>query len=352
LSCAAGWDASRRILIVTDAWAPQVNGVVRTLQSVRAQLTSMGHVVEVIGPDRFATLPCPTYPEIRLAMAAPWTIGRMIADFAPDAIHLATEGPLCLTARRWCLRQGVRFTTAYHTNFPDYVQSRTGLSAEWFWPYFRWFHGPASAVLTSTPSIRAGLHRAGIHQTHHWGRGVDTALFKPEGPAHPAYEGITGPILLHVGRVAVEKNIEAFLALDVPGTKVVVGEGPARAALQAKYPEALFLGLQTGEPLAAAYRGADCLVFPSRTDTFGLVMIEALACGTPVAAYPVMGPVDVLTDAVGAMDERLEVAVARALPLDRRACAAYGRRFTWLRSAKEFLGSLHWLTAVPLAQAA
>lgn len=348
----AGGDAGRRILIVTDAWTPQVNGVVRTLQSVRAQLTAMGHVVDVIGPDRFATLPCPTYPEIRLAMAAPWTIGRMIADFAPDAIHLATEGPLCLTARRWCLRQGVRFTTAYHTNFPDYVQSRTGLSAEWFWPYFRWFHGPASAVLTSTPSIRAGLHRAGIHQTHHWGRGVDTALFKPEGPAHPAYEGITGPILLHVGRVAVEKNIEAFLALDVPGTKVVVGEGPARAVLQAKYPEALFLGLQTGEPLAAAYRGADCLVFPSRTDTFGLVMIEALACGTPVAAYPVMGPVDVLTDAVGAMDEQLDVAVARALLRDRTACAAYGRRFTWRRSAEEFLSSLHWLTAAPLAQAA
>lgn len=352
MSRAAGGDASRRILIVTDAWSPQVNGVVRTLQSVRAQLTSMGHVVEVIGPDRFATLPCPTYPEIRLAMAAPWTIGRMIADFAPDAIHLATEGPLCLTARRWCLRQGVRFTTAYHTNFPDYVQSRTGLSADWFWPYFRWFHGPASAVLTSTPSIRAGLHRAGIHQTHHWGRGVDVSLFKSEGPVHPAYEGLAGPILLHVGRVAVEKNIEAFLALDVPGTKVVVGDGPARAALQAKYPEALFLGLQTGEPLAAAYRGADCLVFPSRTDTFGLVMIEALACGTPVAAYPVMGPVDVLTDTVGAMDERLEAAVARALQLDQATCAAYGRRFTWRRSAEEFLGSLHWLTAAPLARAA
>lgn len=343
---------ARRILIVTDAWAPQVNGVVRTLQSVREQLQQMGHIVEVIGPDRFATLPCPTYPEIRLAMAAPWTIGRMIAAFEPDAVHLATEGPLCLAARRWCLRHDYRFTTAYHTNFPDYVQSRTGLSAEWFWPYFRWFHGPASAVLTSTPSIRAGLHRAGIHQTHHWGRGVDLSLFKPEGGAHPAYADLPRPILLHVGRVAVEKNIEAFLALDTPGSKVLVGEGPARAALQARYPEAHFLGLLTGETLASAYRGADLLVFPSRTDTFGLVMIEALASGTPVAAYPVMGPVDVLTDRIGAMDERLDLAAQRALLLDRGACAAYGAQFSWRRSAEEFLSSLHWLDAEGLAKAA
>ncbi len=342
----------RRILIVTDAWTPQVNGVVRTLQSVRAQLIELGHVVDVIGPDRFATLPCPTYPEIRLAMAPPRAIGRMIASFRPDAIHLATEGPLCLAARSWCLRHGYPFTTAYHTNFPDYVQSRTGLSAEWFWPYFRWFHGPASAVLTSTPSIRAGLHRAGILQTHHWGRGVDLALFGPDGPAHPTFADLPRPILLHVGRVAVEKNIEAFLALDVPGTKVVVGEGPARAALQLKYPHALFLGLQTGEPLAAAYRGADLLVFPSRTDTFGLVMIEALASGTPIAAYPVMGPVDVLTASTGAMDEQLERAVARALRLDRAACAAYGGQFSWRRSAQEFLQSLHWLSQPPIAQAA
>jgi glycosyltransferase involved in cell wall biosynthesis len=342
----------RRILIVTDAWTPQVNGVVRTLQSVRTQLVDMGHAVDVIGPERFATLPCPTYPEIRLAMVSSRAIGRRIADFAPDAVHLATEGPLCLAARRWCLRHGVRFTTAYHTNFPDYVQSRTGLSAEWFWPYFRWFHGPASAVLTSTPSIRAGLHRAGIHQTHHWGRGVDLSLFSPAGPAHPAYADLPRPILLHVGRVAVEKNIEAFLALDHAGSKVVVGDGPARAALQARYPEAHFLGLQTGGALAAAYRGADCLVFPSRTDTFGLVMIEALASGTPVAAYPVMGPVDVLTPQVGAMDERLDEAVAQALILDRAACAAYGSRFSWRRSAEEFLGSLHWLGSDALAQAA
>jgi glycosyltransferase involved in cell wall biosynthesis len=341
-----------RILIVTDAWIPQVNGVVRTLQSVRSELEALGHIVEVIGPDRFVTLPCPTYPEIRLAMVAPRTVGKLIAAFDPDAIHIATEGPLCLAARTWCLRQGQRFTTAYHTNFPDYVHSRTGLSADWFWPYFRWFHGPASAVLASTPSIRAELGRIGIGQTMHWGRGVDLSLFSPDGPVHPAFADLPRPILLHVGRVAVEKNIEAFLALDCPGTKVVVGDGPARTLLEGRFPEAKFLGLLQGEVLASAYRGADCLVFPSRTDTFGLVMIEALASGTPVAAYPVMGPVDVLTPDVGAMDERLELAVARALACDRATCAAYGQQFTWRRSALEFLSSLHVLSAGPTARAA
>ncbi|OJY67497.1 MAG: alpha-mannosyltransferase [Sphingobium sp. 66-54] len=342
----------RQILIVTDAWVPQVNGVVRTLQAVSVELRAMGHAVEVIGPDRFATLPCPSYPEIRLAMVSPRAIGRLIDAIRPDAIHLATEGPLCLAARHWCLRRDIPFTTAFHTNFPDYVQSRTGLSADWFWPYFRWFHAPASAVLVSTPSVAAGVHSAGIRQTHLWGRGVDLALFRPDGPNHPAFDGLPRPILLNVGRVAVEKNIEAFLALDMPGSRVVVGEGPALPALRAHYPDAHFLGLQTGAALAAAYRSADVLVFPSRTDTFGLVMIEALACGTPVAAFPVMGPVDVLTGMTGAMDRRLDVAVRQALVLDRAVCARDGRAFSWRRSAEQFLASLHWLDATPAARAA
>lgn len=341
-----GSERGMKIVVVTDAWVPQVNGVVRTLCAVRDELAAMGHRMEVIAPDRFATLPCPTYPEIRLAMSRPATVGQMIEAIAPDAIHLATEGPLCLAARYWCIKRGVPFTTAYHTNFPDYVQSRTGLPARLFWPYFRWFHGPASAVLTSTPSIRRSLATAGIHQTHHWGRGVDLSLFTPEGSRHPAMTGLDGPVLLYVGRVAVEKNVEAFLSLDVPGTKVVVGDGPARAWLEARFPDALFLGLLKGDALASTYRAADLFVFPSLTDTFGLVMIEAMACGTPVAAYPVTGPVDVVTEETGALAERLEDAVALALTRDRAACATYGQSFTWERSAREFLSSLHRLDGV------
>lgn len=341
-----------RIVIVTDAWSPQVNGVVRTLSAVRDRLEAMGHRVFVISPDLFATLPCPTYPEIRLAMSAPGTVGRMIAAIEPDAIHLATEGPLCLAARYWCLRRGLPFTTAYHTNFPDYVQSRTGLPARLFWPYFRWFHGPASAVLASTPSIRRALAEAGISQTHHWGRGVDLSQFSAEGAPHPAFAGLDGPILLYVGRVAVEKNIEAFLNLDHPGAKVVVGDGPAREALRARHPDALFLGLLSGEALASAYRGADVLVFPSLTDTFGLVMIEAMACGTPVAAFPVTGPVDVVTSEVGCLDADLARAVDVALTRDRAACARHGGAFTWDRSAREFLGSLRRIDWSPVRRAA
>jgi glycosyltransferase involved in cell wall biosynthesis len=345
-------DVPSRIVVVTDAWAPQVNGVVRTLSAVRQELEGRGHEMIVISPDKFATLPCPTYPEIRLAMSAPRTVGRMIADLNPDAIHLSTEGPLCLAARYWCLRKGLPFTTAFHTNFPDYMASRTGLSPKLFWPYFRWFHAPASTVLASTPSIRHALAQEGIRQTEHWGRGVDLTQFSSDGPRHPRMAALEGPVLLYVGRVAVEKNVEAFLTLDHPGTKVVVGDGPARESLQARFPEALFLGLLGGQELASAYRAADVFVFPSLTDTFGLVMIEAMACGTPVAAFPVTGPIDVLNPAVGCMDEELGRAVDGALRLDRAACAAYGQGFTWARSTDEFLGSLHFLRAMEMAQAA
>ncbi len=329
-----------RIALVTDAWSPQVNGVVRTLQSVRAELERQGHEVAVISPDLFLSLPCPTYPEIRLAVARTETVGSMIADFEPDAIHLATEGPLCVAARRWCLRRGLPFTTAYHTQFPDYVARRTGVPAEWIWRYIQWFHWPASAVLASTPSIRQTLVDHGLTRLRHWGRGVDLACFGPDAPPPAEYATIEGPILLYVGRVAVEKNIEAFLAADAPGTKVVVGDGPARADLEARYPAVRFLGMLSGRALAGAYAGADVLVFPSRTDTFGLVMIEALACGTPVAAYPVTGPVDVLTEHVGCMDEDITLAITGALTCDRAACASYGAGFTWEESARQFLEAL------------
>jgi glycosyltransferase involved in cell wall biosynthesis len=337
-----------RIAIVTDAWAPQVNGVVRTLEAVIAELRAGGHEVLVVSPSGAPSLPCPTYPEIRLALMSPAAVGRRIAAFGAEAVHIATEGPLGLSARRWCRARGLPFTTAYHTQFPDYVAARTGADPEWVWRYVRWFHDPAAAVLVSTATIERTLRAHGLTRVRRWGRGVGPA-FRPEGAvnarmaaARAAVDGAAGgaPVLLHVGRVAVEKNVEAFLAADVPGTKVVVGDGPARAALERRFPDALFLGALFGGDLAAAYRAADVLVFPSRTDTFGLVMIEALACGTPVAAYPVPGPVDVLTPATGAMAQRLEEAIARALTLDRAACAAAGAGFTWAASARQFLDAL------------
>ncbi|WP_414903141.1 glycosyltransferase family 4 protein [Sphingomonas flavalba] len=329
-----------RIAIVTDAWAPQVNGVVRTLQAVRAELDRAGHAVQIISPDLFPSLPCPTYPEIRLAMTRTDTVGAMLAGFAPDAIHLATEGPLCLAARRWCLRYGLDFTTAYHTQFPDYVARRTGVPADWVWRYIRWFHAPASGVLASTPSIRRLLSAHGIVRLRHWGRGVDLTCFTPNAPPPPLFAGLPRPIQLYVGRVAVEKNVEAFLKSAVPGSKVVVGEGPARAALRARHPDAHFPGALSGRALAGAYAGADVFVFPSRTDTFGLVMIEALACGSPVAAYPVPGPLDVLTGATGVMDADLAAAIRRALMLRRADCAAHGRSFSWAESAAQFVEAL------------
>lgn len=328
-----------KIAIVTDAWTPQVNGVVRTLHATRAGLRAMGHEVMVVSPDLFRSIPCPTYPEIRLALPAGGVAARLAA-FAPDAIHLSTEGPLCLAARRWCLARGLPFTTAYHTQFPDYVAARTGVSPALVWRYIRWFHRPASAVLAATPSIAATLREHGIAQVRPWGRGVDRALFRPDGPRDPMLAALPGPVLLGVGRVAVEKNLEAFLALDLPGTKVVVGHGPARASLAARFPRALFLGHRGGEALAACYRAADALVFPSRTDTFGLVMAEAMACGTPVAAFPVTGPRDVLAHGGGSTDDDLAAAVRAALALDRDDVARCGARFDWGVATRQFLDAL------------
>ena len=333
-----------RVAIVTDAWAPQVNGVVRTLENVIAELRGDGHRVLVVSPADAPSLPCPTYPEIRLALMTPAAIGRRIAGFGAQAVHIATEGPLGLAARRWCVSRRLPFTTAYHTQFPDYVAARTGADPEWIWRYVRWFHAPAAAVLASTPTIERTLNAHGLARVRRWGRGV-AGYFTPEGARDPRMAALAGPVLLHVGRVAVEKNIAAFLSADVPGTKVVVGDGPARAALARKFPTAIFLGALFGEALAAAYRAADVLVFPSRTDTFGLVMIEALACGTPVAAYPVAGPLDVLTPATGVMDGDLRAAITGALRLDRTTCAAAGARFTWAASARQFLDALQPIDA-------
>lgn len=333
------------ILIVTDAWNPQVNGVVRTLQSVKAEMEKLGHVVTMISPDQFKSMPCPTYPEIRLALTM--SVGKRIVEAKPDAIHIATEGPLGVAARKFCVKQGLPFTTAYHTQFPEYVSKRTKLPAKWFWRYIRWFHAPSKAVMVSTPAVEAELHANQIPHTRHWGRGVDLAQFTVEGPRHPQMEGLVHPIQLYVGRVAVEKNIEAFLKTGHPGTKVVVGDGPALEKMKAKYPDVRFLGKLGGAELSAAYRSADVFVFPSRTDTFGLVLIEALATGTPVAAYPVQGPIDVLNEAVGSMDEDLDAAIAKALTRDRALCAEYAGHFGWDESARQFLDGLEPIVRQP-----
>jgi len=333
-------DQPLRIALVTDAWAPQVNGVVRTLSSVTQVLRGWGHEITIISPDQYASVPCPSYPEIRLALTRPGAVGSRLTALAPDAVHIATEGPLGVAARRHCIWHRMPFTTAYHTQFPDYVAERIGLPASLFWPYIRWFHKPSAGIMVSTESVREQLRGQGLTQVRHWSRGVDLANFTPYATPPVLYGTLPRPIQLYVGRVAIEKNIEAFLRSNHPGSKVVVGDGPARAELEAKFPEAHFLGKQVGRELAGCYAGADVFVFPSKTDTFGLVMIEALACGTPVAGYPVTGPVDILTEETGAIDEDLDAAIAAALTRDSAACRQHGQTFTWEASAQQFLEAL------------
>lgn len=328
------------IAIVTDAWLPQTNGVVRTLSTTAEILRRRGHDVTVISPDQYRSIPAPSYPEIRLALTLPGTVGRRLAKIAPDAIHIATEGPLGLAARRYCMKRGVPFTTAYHTQFPDYLARRTRLPASVFWPYIRWFHRPAQRIMVATDTIRAQLREQGLLNLSHWSRGVDLASFTPAAAPPVEYAAINGPILLYVGRIAVEKNIEAFLRCDYPGTKVIVGDGPARTALSLRFPDAVFLGKRTGADLAECYAGADVFVFPSRTDTFGLVMIESLACGTPVAAFPVPGPLDILSDKVGAMSENLARAIDAARYCSEADCLDHAARFSWQAATDQFLTAL------------
>ncbi len=339
-----------RITLVSDAWMPQVNGVVRTLSTVVDIATARGHRVQTITPDRFFSVPMPSYPEIRLALTTRRRVARLISQFDPEAVHIATEGPLGWLARSWCLAHKVPFTTSFHTRFPDYFTARTGLSPLPVWRMMARFHGPAQHILVATPRLAAELAEHGLTQTRPWSRGVDLALFRPDTPPHPAFADLPRPIAVHVGRVAIEKNIEAFLAADWPGSKVVVGDGPALAELKTRYPAVLFTGALHGEALAGAYAGADISVFASKTDTFGLVIIEALACGTPVAGYPVPGPLDILgadglgieggTVPVGGVDEDLSVAMARALACDRGAAAAYGALWSWDRACDQFLAAL------------
>ena len=340
-----------RIALATDAWYPQVNGVVRTLGATVAELNARGHEVELITPDRFRTVPLPGYRSIKLAIAPRFSARRLQGAFQPDVVHIATEGPIGWSARGWCKAHGVPFTTAFHTRFPDYVAVRTGISAERFWPLLRHFHRESQAVLVASASLAQELQVRGISRIEPWTRGIDEGLFQPVGPVHSLMENLPRPVLLNVGRVSAEKNLEAFLDLDCPGTKVIVGDGPALESLKRRYPAAVFLGALAGEELASAYRAADCFVFPSLTDTFGLVVIEALACGVPVAAFPVQGPVDILgkngrgvaddfSEQVGVLSEDLGDADAAALRLDRSAAAQFARRFTWSHATDQFLAAI------------
>ena len=336
-----------RILLATDAWEPQVNGVVRTLTRVVAELREMGDTVEVISPDQFSTFPLPTYPEIKLAVGAYEKVQERFKSFEPEAIHIATEGPIGLAARRICIEWKLPFTTSYHTRFPEYVSARLPVPLAAGYAYMKWFHRPSGRLMVATPTLRDELSRHGFRNLSQWSRGVDTELFHPrhreDGP--DPYAGLERPVFLNVGRVAVEKNIEAFVSLDLPGTKVVVGDGPQREELAARYPDVVFAGARFGEELARYFAGADVCVFPSLTDTFGLVLLEAMASGTPVAAFSAPGPVDIIPGSgAGAVapDQTtgLKEAALACLALDRGAVRAFAEQFSWSACAEEFRRNL------------
>ncbi len=324
-----------RILIATDAWAPQINGVVVALVNTIACLREWGHEVHVISPEGFHTLPTPSYPEIPLAIFPGRQVARRIRAFDPEVIHIATEGPLGNAARRHCVRHGLRFTTAYHTSFPEYVQTRIGVPVSWTAAWMRRFHAPASAVLVATDEMRKLLEARRFERIVECPLGVDLELFRP---SPERFTELQRPVFTYVGRVAVEKNLPEFLRLQLPGTKLVVGDGPARTRLQRDFPDARFVGFKTGTELASYYQRSDVFVFPSRTDTFGLVMLEAMACGVRVAALPVRGPLDVVKDPrTGILDHDLRRAALRALELDRTSGRPYAERFPWEKSARRFL---------------
>ncbi|WP_036259255.1 glycosyltransferase family 4 protein [Methylocapsa aurea] len=327
-----------RILIATDAWKPQVNGVVRSLESVAKALGEFGADIEFLTPQGFASIPLPTYGEIRLALATPRAVARRLDGPSIDHIHIATEGPVGFAARRYCLRSNRPFTTSYHTRFPEYISARARVPESFTYALLRRFHNAGSGVMVSTASIANDLENRGFQRLMHWSRGVDHSQFTP---AKASVMNLPRPIFLYAGRLAPEKNVETFLALDLPGSKVIVGDGPSRRALQANYPEAHFLGSQTGDALAVSYASADVFVFPSRTDTFGMVLLEALACGLPVAALPVPGPLDVIgASGAGVLDADLRAACLAALEIPREKAREHALTFTWANSARQFLDNI------------
>jgi glycosyltransferase involved in cell wall biosynthesis len=327
-----------RILIATDAWHPQVNGVVRTLTSLAASAKGLGADIEFLTPDGFPSVGVPTYPGLRLALPNRREIARRIEAAQPDALHIATEGPIGWAARAYCRRRDLAFTTSYTTRFPEYISVRTGIPDRVGYAVMRQFHAASSMIMVATDSLRQELAGRGFRKLGAWTRGVDTNLFSPD---EPAILDLPRPIFMTMGRVAIEKNIEAFLSLDLPGSKVVVGDGPQRAMLEQKYSDVAFLGEKKGNDLSSHLAAADVFVFPSLTDTFGVVQLEALACGTPVAAFPVTGPLDVIADRpIGAIDSDLRAACMRALEMSRETCRNFALERSWENSARQFLGNL------------
>src|SRR6202790_3099188 len=323
-----------RILVATDAWHPQVNGVVRTLTNMAEAARAFGVEISFLTPQSFGPFAMPSYPDLRLALPYQAKIARLIAEARPDSIHIATEGPIGLLVRRYCRKKQLPFTTSFHTRFPEYISARLPIPEAWIWTALRAFHGPSQAVMAATPALAGELRARGFRNVVLWPRGVDASQFHPRA----ADLGLPRPVFLCVGRVAVEKNLEAFLDLDLPGTRVIVGDGPARAALARKYPQAVFLGARQGEALAEAYAAADVFVFPGTNDTFGLVLLEALASGLPVAAFPVTGPRDVIgTAPVGVLDDDLQMACLSALQISPQACLAFAAGHTWEASARAFV---------------
>jgi glycosyltransferase involved in cell wall biosynthesis len=326
-----------RVLVATDAWHPQVNGVVRTYERLAVEASKLGFEIVFLTPSEFRTLPCPTYPEIRLSLASPRAIASRIEQARPDFIHIATEGPIGLMTRHYCRKRKWPFTTSYHTRFPEYVSARLPVPESWCYAMLRRFHNSGTGIFVATPSVESELKSRGFERMMRWSRGVDTELFRPRDVRLFGKE----PVFLYVGRIAVEKNIKAFLDLELPGRKVLVGSGPQAAALERAYPDALFTGRKQGQDLALAYASADVFAFPSLTDTFGLVLLEALASGLPVGAFPVSGSKDVITDpTAGVLSWDLKSALLEALTLDPEAARAHALQYSWENSARQFIDNV------------
>lgn len=342
-----------RITIISDAWHPQINGVVRSIDETNRALTEIGHQIIMITPLEFHAFPCPTYPEIRLSLVSPWKIAKLIKASQPDYIHIATEGPIGLMARRWCRKNERAFSTSYHTRFPEYVAARFPVPLTALYAFMRWFHNGGNSCMVATGSLEQELSAKGFRNLRRWSRGINLERFYPREKT-PKPFGMQRPMFISIGRVAPEKNLEDFLRLDLPGSKVVVGDGPSRAELQAKYPNVHFTGTLQGDELAKAYSEADVFVFPSKTDTFGNVILEALACGVPVAAYPVTGPIDILGnhEKAGALRHDLRQAALSALECDAEAAIALAQSYTWDNASKQFFSALSAAAQTARVQAA